>query len=125
MDDLLQKIEVYKKEITEFSAEKDAVETFRIKYLGTKGLVKTVMGEMKNIPAKKRREFGQILNEFKIFAENKFEELKHTTDNSQPAADNQFDLTLPGDTLPLGSRHPISIVKIRSYPFSALKFCCC
>ena len=35
MDELLQQIENYKKEITEFSAEKDAAETFRIKYLGT------------------------------------------------------------------------------------------
>ncbi|HEY8688539.1 MAG TPA: phenylalanine--tRNA ligase subunit alpha [Chitinophagaceae bacterium] len=111
MDHLLQQIENYKKEIAEFSAEKDAAETFRIKYLGTKGLVKSVMGEMKNVPNEKKREFGQVLNDFKIFAENKYEELKQSTDNSQPATDNSIDLTLPGDDLPLGSRHPISIVK--------------
>ncbi len=111
MEELLQKIETYKKEITEFSAEKDVAETFRIKYLGTKGLVKSVMGEMRNVPNEKKREFGQILNEFKIFTENKYQELKQSTDNSQPATDNSIDLTLPGDALPLGSRHPISIVK--------------
>jgi len=111
MDHLLQQIENYKKEIAAFSAEKDAAETFRIKYLGTKGLVKSVMGEMKNVPNEKKREFGQVLNDFKIFAENKYEELKQSTDNSQPATDNSIDLTLPGDDLPLGSRHPISIVK--------------
>ncbi|MDB5224183.1 MAG: pheS [Chitinophagaceae bacterium] len=111
MDDLLHQIDSYKKEITEFSADKDAAETFRIKYLGTKGLVKNVMGEMKNVPNEKKREFGQVLNEFKIFAENKYEELKQTTDNAQLATGNSIDLTLPGDDLPLGSRHPINIVK--------------
>ena len=97
MEELLQKIEGYKKEIAEFSADKDAAETFRIKYLGTKGLVKDVMGEMRNVPNEKKREFGQVLNEFKIFAENKFGELKRTTDNRQPSTDNLIDLTLPGD----------------------------
>ena len=77
MNDLLEKIENYKREITEFSAEKDVAETFRIKYLGTKGLVKNVMAEMRNVPNERKREFGQVLNDFKIFAENKYEELKH------------------------------------------------
>src|ERR1035437_7584217 len=111
MEQLLQQVEAYKKEIAEFSADKNPAETFRIKYLGTKGLVKSVMAEMKNVPNEKKREFGQILNEFKIFAENRYEELKQSTDNSQPATDNSIDLTLPGDALPLGSRHPISLVK--------------
>ena len=112
MEQLLQQIENYKKEIAEFtSGDKNAAETFRIKYLGSKGLVKSVMAEMRNVPNENKREFGQILNEFKIFAENRYEELRQATDNSQPATDNSIDLTLPGDALPLGSRHPISIVK--------------
>jgi phenylalanyl-tRNA synthetase alpha chain len=112
MDDLLQKIETYKKEINEFSAGKDVAETFRIKYLGTKGLVKEVMGEMRNVPNEKKREFGQILNDFKIFAEKKYEELKHLSVNGQSSTEKPgIDLSLPGDALPLGSRHPINIVK--------------
>ncbi|MGI8584592.1 MAG: phenylalanine--tRNA ligase subunit alpha [Chitinophagaceae bacterium] len=112
MEQLLQQVEAYRKEIAEFSVDKDAAETFRIKYLATKGLVKNVMAEMKNVPNEKKREFGQILNEFKIFAENKYEELKLMTVNGrQLTVDNTTDLTLPGDALPLGSRHPISIVK--------------
>jgi phenylalanyl-tRNA synthetase alpha chain len=31
------------------------------KWLGTKGLVKNLMGEMKNVPNEKKKEFGQIL----------------------------------------------------------------
>jgi phenylalanyl-tRNA synthetase alpha chain len=111
MDELLQQIDIYKKEITEFSAEKDIAETFRIKYLGTKGIVKSVMAEMKNVANERKREFGLIVNEFKIFAENRFEELKRVGGDQLPETANEIDLTLPGDPLPIGSRHPISIVK--------------
>ena len=48
-----------------------------------------------------------------IFTENKYEELKQLTDNSQQLRVNSIDLSLPGDTLPIGSRHPISLVKNR------------
>mgnify|MGYP000877744291 CR=1 FL=1 len=48
MEQILQQIEAYKSEMAAFEATTpDAVEAFRIKYLGTKGLVKSVLGEMK------------------------------------------------------------------------------
>ena len=108
MEQLLQQIEVLKAEITAFNGA-DA-ETFRIKYLGSKGLVKAIMGEMKNVAAENKKEAGQLLNEFKLFAEAKYEELKAATHNS-PLTTHNIDLSLPADSLPLGSRHPISIVK--------------
>ena len=90
----------------------DETEAFRIKYLGTKGLVKGVMGEMKNVAEDKKREFGQLLNEFKLFAEAKYEELKAATDNGPTTSEaDAIDLSLPGDPLPVGSRHPISLVR--------------
>ena len=109
MQDLIKQIETLKAEINAFN-ESDA-EGFRIKYLGTKGLVKAIMGEMKNVAAGNKKEAGQLLNEFKIFAETKYEVLKASTNNDQQTTANEFDLSLPADSLPLGSRHPISIVK--------------
>ena len=112
MDDLLEKINNYKTEINDFIAEKaEETEVFRIKYLGTKGLVKEVMGEMKNVTADKKREFGQIMNEFKLFAEAKYDALKAVTINDSQAVEAGEDLSLPADSLPLGSRHPISLVR--------------
>jgi len=111
MEELLQKIAGLKTEIAAFN-EADA-EAFRIKYLGTKGLVKAIMGEMKNVSA------GQLLNEFKVFTEAKYDELKAQTGNGQSTGPggqttgNDLDLSLPADPLPLGSRHPISLVKNR------------
>jgi phenylalanyl-tRNA synthetase alpha chain len=112
MENLLQQIEAYKTEIKNFVAQKsEEAEAFRIKYLGTKGLVKDVMAEMKNVAADKKREFGLLLNEFKVFAETKYEELKAATQNGEQAAAGNIDISLPGDPLPLGSRHPISLVR--------------
>lgn len=112
MDNLLQQIEHSKEEIKNFStADKNPAEIFRIQFLGTKGLIKSLMGEMKNVPAENRREMGQVLNDLKLFAENKYEELKKTSDSGQETTESKIDLTLPGESLPLGSRHPISIVR--------------
>ena len=56
MEQIVQQIEQYKQEMQAFEATTpDQVEAFRIKYLGTKGLVKTVMGEMKNVPNEQKR----------------------------------------------------------------------
>jgi phenylalanyl-tRNA synthetase alpha chain len=109
MEALVQQIENYKQEITAFNGG-DA-EAFRIKYLGTKGLVKTIMGEMKNVAPENKKAAGQLLNEFKLFAEAKYEALQQSTTNQQQQTTNDTDFTLPGDDLPLGSRHPISIVR--------------
>jgi phenylalanyl-tRNA synthetase alpha chain len=109
MEQLVQQIENYKAEITAFNSG-DA-ETFRIKYLGTKGLVKTIMGEMKNVAPENKKVAGQLLNDFKIFTETKYEALKQAADNGQQTEVSDFDFTLPGDDLPIGSRHPISIVR--------------
>jgi len=112
MDELLQQIENYKQEIGTYKVlTEDGLETFRIKFLGTKGIVKNVMGEMKNVPGEKRKEFGLILNAFKIFTEEQFEKLKESlTSNVQQTASG-IDWSLPGDSVAAGTRHPLSIVR--------------
>ena len=63
MDQLLQQIEEYKKEIAQFSAtDAKSVEEFRIKWLGTKGIVKGLMGEMKNVPNEQKRQFVMCIH---------------------------------------------------------------
>ncbi len=113
MEQLLKQIADHKKEMTAFTTtDEKQVEEFRIKYLGTKGIVKAIMGEMKNVPVEQKKEAGQLLNEFKQFAEARYEALKGATSaNGQQAS--TIDLTLPGDILPLGSRHPVILMKNR------------
>jgi phenylalanyl-tRNA synthetase alpha chain len=112
MEDLLQKIEGYKNSISAYGVHTtEALEDFRIKYLGTKGIVKAAMGEMKNVPNEKKKEFGQVLNAFKIFAEERYEELKGSLAARENKTTSSIDWSLPGDPIPVGTRHPLSIVR--------------
>src|ERR1700730_3797094 len=108
MEELLEKLDTYRKEILETKISgAEAAETYRIRFLGTKGIVKNLFQEMKQVPADKKKEFGQILNEFKLLAESKYEETK--TANRQLPTANEMDCTLPGDPIAVGTRHPISL----------------
>lgn len=111
MNQLLEQIDQHKKEIASCVVNnKEELESFRIKYLGTKGLLKSIMGEMKNVPVEQKKEAGQLLNEFKIFVESFFSELSSKIEETSGSSENEIDISLPGQPLPLGSRHPISIV---------------
>jgi len=112
MEKLVELIEQYKKEITELTANgSDSLEAFRIKFLSSKGIVKNMMAEMKNVAVDKKKEFGQLLNDFKQLAESKYENWKQQLDAGAAAEGPSIDWSLPGDDLPLGSRHPISLMK--------------
>lgn len=114
MEQLLQQLETYRKEIASYNTPgTEGAEQFRITYLGTKGLIKTLMGEMKNVPADRKKEFGQILNDFKQFTEAKYNTLKEASEDGTAVLSADIDLTLPGDVVPVGSRHPISMMRSR------------
>ncbi len=111
MDQLISKIEQYKNEIQSSTINsKASLEEFRIKYLGTKGLLKSIMGEMKSVPVDQKKEAGQLLNEFKVFVESFYESATHLVEGEQLNEESQLDVSLPGHSIPIGSRHPISIV---------------
>lgn len=110
MDQILQQIAALKQEIESLPLNgPDSLEAYRIKYLGSKGIVKNLFSEMKNVPADKKKEFGQILNDFKLLAEQKYENWKLQLDSSATTVVADIDVTLPGDPLPLGTRHPINL----------------
>ncbi len=61
-------------------------------------------------PPTRKKEFGLVLNEFKQLAESKYETWKIQAENTE-TSDSSIDLTLPADPVPLGSRHPISLMR--------------
>ncbi len=112
MEQLLEQIAQYKKEIEAAApGDAEALEGFRIRFLGTKGIVKALFNEMKQVPADRKKEFGLILNEFKQLAESRYESWKNDTAVAGGAEDRHIDLTLPADAVPVGSRHPISLMR--------------
>ena len=91
----------------------DELEQFRIKYLGTKGILKELFGSMGQLPNDKKKEYGQLMNTLKATAETKLEELKSTLENGASSSKEMPDLTAPGYDIPIGTRHPLSIIKNR------------
>ncbi|MEZ4955330.1 MAG: phenylalanine--tRNA ligase subunit alpha [Saprospiraceae bacterium] len=87
----------------------EELEQFRIQYLGSKNTIKPLFGEIKNVPNERKKEYGQLVNKAKEAAENKFAELKESLESAaDEASAHALDLTMPGEPLPLGSRHPIA-----------------
>ncbi len=112
MEQLVQQLEQYKSEIQAATANTaEMLEAFRIKYLGTKGLLKTVMAEMKHVPNENKRAAGQLLNEFKLFTEAKYEELKAGIKDTSTASTTKTDWSLPGADVATGTRHPLNLVR--------------
>ena len=92
----------------------EELEQFRRKYLGSKNIIKPLMGEIRNIPNERKREFGQLLNQVKQLADLKFKNLKDQLEATADASEgHDLDLSAPGEPMPLGARHPIAIVMNR------------
>ncbi|TVZ15942.1 phenylalanine--tRNA ligase subunit alpha [Maribacter sp. MAR_2009_72] len=109
---MIDKIKEQIAEVNSFTADNlEAVETFRIKYLGKKGILNDFFAEFKNVPNEQKKEFGQTINELKQAATEKFESLKEVLESVTINEQVYGDLTRPGNPIELGSRHPISIVK--------------
>ncbi len=109
---MLDKVHELINEVKAFKATStDEIETFRIKYLGSKGLLKELFAEFKNVDAELRKDFGQALNTLKNTATDKVKELTDTLNSESEYQNIYGDLTRPSEPIELGSRHPISIVK--------------
>jgi phenylalanyl-tRNA synthetase alpha chain len=108
---MLHNIDKILEEAGRFKAEtKEELEQFRIKYLGKKGILSELFRSFKDVPADRKREMGQKINELKQFISTKIEQL--LADISEDVGDDGArDLTLPGPPFQAGARHPISIVR--------------
>ena len=108
---MIDKINKIKEEADKFKAATHAeLEEFRLTYLSKKGELNTLFNEFKNITVEQKREVGQKLNELKNLLTETFDRYKNALENDMPTA-SENDLTRPGDSLSLGSRHPISVTR--------------
>ena len=105
-------IEQIFKELADLKATtaKEAEEA-RIRFLGKKGEITALMEQFRSVAPELKREYGQRLNELKKAANARIEELKFAVEESEEASAPKEDLSMPGDAFPLGSRHPVSIVR--------------
>ncbi|MFN8274559.1 MAG: phenylalanine--tRNA ligase subunit alpha [Flavobacteriaceae bacterium] len=109
---MIDQIKEHIAQVNAFKAQNAAdLEAFRIKYLGSKGLLKDFFAEFKNVPNEQKKEFGQVINLLKTSAEEKVKTQQESFENAQEAKGIYGDLTRPGEPFSIGSRHPISLVK--------------
>jgi phenylalanyl-tRNA synthetase alpha chain len=88
----------------------DEVEVLRIKYLSKKGEISQLFNDFRTVPNEQKRQVGQLLNELKDKAQEKLADLKAAFESQQSGLTTD-DYTRTANPMPLGSRHPLSIVK--------------
>lgn len=121
---MIEKINALKAELEALVASTpEEVEQIRIKYLSKKGAVSALMNDFRSVPAEMKREMGQRLNDLKNFATEKLNILKASLAAGEDASRAEMDLTRTGTPLPLGTRHPLSLVKNEIFSiFGAMGF---
>ncbi len=108
---MLDRIKALQDEIAAIVANnKDEAEALRIKYLSKKGKIGDLFGEFKNVPVDQKKAVGAAINDLKNFAQDKINSLKASFDQKRSSAEG-IDLSLPGDSMKLGSRHPLAVVR--------------
>jgi phenylalanyl-tRNA synthetase alpha chain len=108
---MIEKINRLLDEIEHLSASNaDEIEALRIKYLSKKGQISLLMDDFRNVPSDQKREVGMRLNELKQKAQNKIQSLKEQFSDSHNEI-SDIDLTRTSFPIPLGTRHPVNIVK--------------
>ena len=90
----------------------ESLESFRIKFIGSKGSIKGLYQELKSVPNEEKKSFGQLINGLKNLAEDKFHQSKNGLgDNGSNKSANKIDLSRPAQEIALGSRHPLAIIQ--------------
>jgi phenylalanyl-tRNA synthetase alpha chain len=111
---LKEKIEALEAEVAAAMARSaEEVEKFRVATLGRNGSVTALFEEFKQVASEEKREFGQRMNKLKQSAQARWEELKASLDHGTMDDRSAIDPTRPALTEPVGSQHPISIVRQR------------
>lgn len=111
---MLDKIKAAIEEAESFKASSlQEVEDFRIKFLGKKGLLNDFFAAFKEVPNEQKKEFGKTVNHLKTLAQEKVDALKKELASQEEEKGIYGDLTRPGESIEVGARHPISVVKNR------------
>lgn len=89
------------------------IENFRVKYLGKKGALTSILKQMGTLSPEERPKMGQLSNEIRNFLlENinlKSNELQQI-ELSKKLQGEKLDVTLPGKNYSLGKKHPTSLI---------------
>lgn len=108
---MLETIQQHLGEIATFQANTaEEVENFRIKYLGRKGILNDLFEGFKQVAPDQKKMLGQELNKLKTAVQEKLDALQQATATAGGKSEG-IDWSRPTGAVPLGTRHPLSIVR--------------
>ena len=108
---ILERIEQLLKEVNELKASNaEEIEALRLKYLSKKGEINALMADFRNVAPEQKKEVGMKINELKQTAMEKINGLREQMATSDDGTDD-IDLTRSPYPIPLGTRHPLTIVE--------------
>ncbi|MDX2002896.1 MAG: phenylalanine--tRNA ligase subunit alpha [Chitinophagales bacterium] len=87
------------------------LEQFRIEFIGSKGKVKDLLAAIKDVAPSEKKAYGQVVNQLKQAAEAKYNDFKEQFEAQIGTQATDIDLSLPGDPIELGARHPVQLVR--------------
>ena len=90
------------------------LESIRIRYLGKKGELTSVLRGMGALSAEERPAVGQMANEVRAFIEEKIAERAESMKSAmldRKLAAEKLDVTMPGTRKPIGRQHPLAKVQ--------------
>ena len=113
MKQQLNAIETQALEAFAQAKEPQELESLRVKFLGKKGELTAVLKKMGSLSPEERPIMGQLANQVRATLEKDLEQKKEKL--AAMALDlklrsEALDVTMPGAEIPLGHRHPMSIV---------------
>ena len=110
MNDVLEKL---KKDALDHLREVKSMpelEEFRVKYLGKKGELTSILKQMGGLSAEERPVFGKLANDVRAEVESELERITKSISEKALSAKlhaEAIDVTLPGNPVVLGKRHPM------------------
>jgi phenylalanyl-tRNA synthetase alpha chain len=86
----------------------------KVQYLGKKGEIQALMSQMRALPKEEKPAFGQMVNDCKETVTEVLEKKQQDLEVQATAAkleQEKIDVTLPGDTIRLGTTHPLILIQ--------------
>lgn len=108
---MIDKINELKERILALHASnKEEVEGYYRDFLSKKGAITQLFSEFRNVAPELKRQMGVQLNELKNLATERIMSMQDALESAD-TVDADIDLTRTAAPLPLGTRHPLSIVR--------------
>lgn len=113
MKDQIKQIRIDAEEAIKSATSEQEIEALRIRFLGKKGELTAILKQMGGVSPEERPIIGQLANELRSYIENEIATISTQLKSlaaSKKLENETIDVTMPGNAVTLGQKHPLNIV---------------